>query len=155
MTNMTSIQYSGTGWLGGVGQNFAPDQDWPRFELASYTRTIDFGSNSSKEEMVIRQGDYLARGGGAPVQGERRRTRLVSGTRAWNMEGDTVVPMPAASEQRMLEILLTPHGFLKGAMSGNVTAAGSKPSGHTQTYSTSVQLTVISAVSNSVRQTFL
>ena len=122
VTNMTSIQYSGTGWLGGVGQNFAPDQDWPRFELASYTRTIDFGSNSSKEEMVIRQGDYLARGGGAPVQGERRRTRLVSGTRAWNMEGDTVVPMPAASEQRMLEILLTPHGFLKGAMSSNVTA---------------------------------
>ena len=122
VTNMTSIQYSGTGWLGGVGQNFAPDQDWPRFELASYTRTIDFGSNSSKEEMVIRQGDYLARGGGAPVQGERRRTLLVSGTRAWNMEGDTVVPMPAAAEQRMLEILLTPHGFLKGAMASNVTA---------------------------------
>ena len=54
VTNMTSIQYSGTGWIGAVGQNFAPDQDWPRFELASYTRTIDFGTSSSKEEMVIR-----------------------------------------------------------------------------------------------------
>ena len=62
VTNMTSIQYSGTGWLGAVGQSFAPDQDWPRFELASYTRTIDFGTNSSKEEMVVRQGDYSARG---------------------------------------------------------------------------------------------
>ena len=123
VTDMTSIQYSGSGWVGAVGQNFAPDQDWPRFELARYTRTIDFPTSSSKEEMVIRQGNYPARGGGgAPIQGERRRTLLVSGTRAWNVEGDTVIPMPAAAEQRMLEILLTPHGFLKGAMASNVTA---------------------------------
>ena len=123
VTNMTSIQYSGTGWIGAVGQNFAPAQDWPRFELASYTRTIDFATGSSKEEMVVRQGDYNTRGGGgAPIQGERKRTLLVSGTRAWNVEGDTVVPTPAAAEQRMLEILLTPHGFLKGALASNVTA---------------------------------
>ena len=57
VTNMTSIQYSGTGWIGAVGQNFAPAQDWPRFELASYTRTIDFATGSSKEEMVVRQGN--------------------------------------------------------------------------------------------------
>ncbi len=122
VTDMTSIQYSGTGWIGGVGQSYAPDQDWPRFELASYTRTIDFDTYSSKEEMVIRQGRYAARGGGAPIRGERRRSVLVSGTRAWNIEGDRVVPMPAASERRMLEILLTPHGFLKGAMSSHATA---------------------------------
>ena len=122
VTDMTSIQYSGTGWIGGVGQNFAPDQDWPRFELASYTRTIDFTTGSSKEEMVVRQGGYAARGGGAPIRGERRQTLLVSGTRAWNVVGDRVIPMPAASERRMLEILLTPHGFLKGAMASNVTS---------------------------------
>ena len=48
VTDMTSIQYSGTGWIGAVGQSYAPDQDWPRFELASYTRTIDFSTYSSK-----------------------------------------------------------------------------------------------------------
>ena len=122
VTDMTSIQYSGTGWIGGVGQSYAPDQDWPRFELASYTRTIDFDTYSSKEEMVIRQGSYAARGGGAPIRGERRRSLLVSGTRAWNIEGDQIIPMPAASERRMLEILLTPQGFLKGAMSNTATA---------------------------------
>lgn len=122
VTDLTSIQYSGTGWVGGVGQNYAPDQDWPRFELASYTRTIDFATGSSQEEMVLRQGPYRARGGGAPIVGERRRTLAVSGTRAWNVEGDRVVPMPALSERRMLELLLTPHGFLKGAMASNVTA---------------------------------
>ena len=123
VTNMTSIQYSGTGWVGAVGQSFAPAQDWPRFELASYTRTIDFGTNSSKEEMVVRQGSYSTRGGGgAPIRGEQQRTLLVSGTYAWNVQGDRVIPVPAAAERRMLEILLTPHGFLKGALASNATA---------------------------------
>jgi len=36
---MRSIQYSGSGWVGAVGQNFTPDLDWPRFDLTSYTRT--------------------------------------------------------------------------------------------------------------------
>ena len=52
MENLTSIQYSGTGWQGRVGQNVSPDRDWPRVELTSYTRTIDFVTMSSKEEYV-------------------------------------------------------------------------------------------------------
>jgi glyoxylase-like metal-dependent hydrolase (beta-lactamase superfamily II) len=122
--DMKSIQYSGTGWQGGVGQNFAPDQDWPRFELASYTRTIDFETQSSKEEMVSRQGTYPARGGGGtPIQGERRITRLVSGNYAWDLNPQGMpVPQPAQAELRQLEIWLTPHGVLKGAMASNATA---------------------------------
>jgi len=122
--DMKSIQYSGTGWQGAVGQNVSPDQDWPRTELASYTRTIDFETQSSKEEMVRRQGPYPARGGGGvPIQGEQRVTRFVSGNYAWdlNQQGATV-PQPTQAELRQLEIWLTPHGFLKGAMAGNATA---------------------------------
>jgi glyoxylase-like metal-dependent hydrolase (beta-lactamase superfamily II) len=122
-TNMNSIQFSGTGWQGAVGQNVAPDQDWPRFDLTSYTRTIDFATQSSKEEMVRTQGNNPARGGGGtPIVGEQRITNLVSGTYAWNMQGTAVVPAPAAAEQRQLEIFLTPWGFIKGAMANNATA---------------------------------
>ena len=119
VTDMMSIEYSGSGWVGRVGQNYAPDQDWPRFELASYMRTIDFETNSSKEERVTRQGDYPARGGGAPIVGERRETLLVRGEHAWNAGIDRDIPMPQVAEQRLLEIFLTPHGFLKGAMAGD------------------------------------
>ncbi|MDP7693269.1 MAG: hypothetical protein QGG89_15645, partial [Vicinamibacterales bacterium] len=52
MENLTSIQYSGTGWQGRVGQNVSPDRDWPRVELTSYTRTIDFVTMSSKEDYL-------------------------------------------------------------------------------------------------------
>ena len=122
-TNLKSIQYSGTGWRGAVGQNYSPELDWPRFQMTSYTRTIDFDARSSKEEMVLIQGNNRARGGGGtPIQGERRAVFLVSGDYAWNMQGDNVIPAPAAAEVRQLEIWLTPHGFLKAAMAGNPTA---------------------------------
>ena len=64
VANMESIRYSGTGWQGMVGQNVAPDQDWPRVDLTSYTMTIDFATMSSKEEYVRVQGDNPRRGGG-------------------------------------------------------------------------------------------
>ncbi len=119
MNDMKSIQYSGTGWQGMVGQNFAPDQDWPRVDLISYTRTIDFETMSSKEEYVRVQGNNPPRGGGAgfPFLAEQRVINLVSGNYAWtlNPQGQPV-PQPAAAELRRLEIFLTPHGFLKGAM---------------------------------------
>ena len=116
---MRSIQYTGTGWQGMVGQNFAPDQDWPRVDLRTYTRTIDFDTMSSREEYVRTQGNNPPRGGGAgfPFLTEQRVTNLVSGNYAWtlNPQGQPVA-QPADAEIRRLEIFLTPWGFLKGAM---------------------------------------
>ena len=120
VTDMTSIRYTGSGWVGAVGQNASPAEDWPRFELAEYERTIDFETNSSTENMVIRQGGYPARGGGgAPIQGDRIRNPRVRGEYAWDAPGvDRVVPQPQQAERRLLEIFLTPHGFLQGAAAG-------------------------------------
>jgi glyoxylase-like metal-dependent hydrolase (beta-lactamase superfamily II) len=119
VTNMTSIEYSGTGWQGMVGQNVAPDQDWPRVDLTNYTRTIDFTTMSSREEYTRVQGNNPARGGGAgfPFLAPQKVVNLVSGNYAWtlNAQGQPVA-QPADAELRRLEILLTPWGFLKGAM---------------------------------------
>ena len=122
-TDLQSIEYSGTGWKGSVGQSYSPELDWPRHEVTSYTRTIDFDARTSKEEIVRIQGNNNRRGGGGtPIQGERREAFMVSGNYAWNMRGDQQTPAPAAAEVRQLEIWLTPHGFLKAAMAGNPTA---------------------------------
>ncbi len=123
VTNMTSVQYSGTGWQGALGQNFTPSTDWPRFDLAGYTRTIDFETHSSKEEYVRRQGDNIARGGGGtPIRGEQNIERIVRGNYAWEVRNGRTVPRPQDAELRQLEIWLTPHGFLKAAMAENATA---------------------------------
>ena len=121
--NLRSVQYSGTGWNGALGQAYSPDDDWPRFEVFSYTRTIDYEGRSLREELARRQGTYPPRGGGGtPIQGEQRQNLLLSGNYAWAMQGNEANPQPAQAEMRQLEIFLTPHGFLKGAMTGEARA---------------------------------
>ena len=112
------VTYSGTGgYVGIVGQGFSPADDWPKVELASYSRAINYDAKTMREEQTRRQGNYPARGGGGiPIQGEQRLVWLVSGNTAWDLQGTNVNPQPALGEVRQLEIALDPHGFLKGAM---------------------------------------
>jgi len=112
------ITYSGTGgYVGIVGQGFSPGDDWPKVELANFSRTINYEAKAMREEQTRRQGNYPRRGGGGiPIEGEQRTVALVSGNAAWNLNGADVNPQPAAAEMRQLEIWLDPHGFLKGAM---------------------------------------
>lgn len=122
-----TVQITGTGWTAAVGQSFSPEQDWPRFEVTRYTRTIDYDARSSREELTRRQGSYPPQGGGGtPLQGEQQQVFIVSGNSAWNMVDGKPVPqaglylagLPVA-EFRQLDILLTPHGFLRAAMAAN------------------------------------
>ena len=112
------LTYSGSGgYVGVVGQGFSPADDWPKVELASFSRNINYDARAMREEQTRRQGNYPPRGGGGiPIQGEQRLVNLVSGNSAWNVQGTNVNPQPAAAEVRQLEIWLDPHGFLKGAM---------------------------------------
>ncbi len=111
-----SIQYSGTGWTAGVGQSFSPADDWPRFDITAYSRTIDYDARTSYEDLTRRQGNNPPRGGGGtPLLGDQRAIAVVNGTHAWNVNGTIVAPQPAAAELRQLDIWLSPHGFLKAA----------------------------------------
>src|SRR3989454_7282685 len=125
--NVKTVQYSGTGWNAAVGQSFSPAEDWPRFEVTRYTRTIDYDGKFSREELTRRQGNNLPRGGGGtPLQGEQQQVAIVSGNYAWNMQDGKPVPQPGQylagipiPEFRQLDLLLTPHGFLRAAMAAN------------------------------------
>ena len=130
-TNLKTIQMSGAGWTAAVGQSYTLTNDWPRFEVPAYTKVIDYDAGASREEYTRRQGDYPPRGGGfTPLQGEPRTIALLSGAYAWNMDGTTVVPQPGryqaaipVAELRQLDIVMTPHGFLKAAMASDSLSA--------------------------------
>ena len=107
--NLKSVQYSGTGWNAQFGQSYSPESDWPRFDVPSYTRTIDYDSRSSKEEFVRVSGNPPPRGG-VPFQGEQRLNLMVSGNYDWAMQGSNANPQPAAAEVRQLDIWLTQIG---------------------------------------------
>ena len=135
MGDVTSIQYSGTGHLGGVGQAWNPASPWPETIVLSYTKTIDYASQSAREELVRNEGDPPAKGGAAPFRGDQRQVNFVSGQYAWNQPGNTPV-MPVidgnpnssgrVAEDRQLQIWLTPYGFLYGALHNNATAKKGK-----------------------------
>ena len=90
---MKSIQYSGTGHLSQVGQAWNTTSPWPETIVKSYTKTIDYGSQSAREELVRNEGEPPAKGGAAPFGGDQRQVNLVSGQYAWNQPGNA--PLPA------------------------------------------------------------
>jgi glyoxylase-like metal-dependent hydrolase (beta-lactamase superfamily II) len=115
MGTVNSIQYSGTGMNAFFGQALTAGQEWPRRDMSSYTRTINYEQRSARDEMNFAQ----------PTFGGQQQNAQVNGEKAWNVGPNGAAPQPAATaEERQLSIWLTPHGFLKAAAAaGNATLA--------------------------------
>ncbi len=122
MGDVKSIQFSGTGHLASLGQQYTPGSAWPTTNVTSYTRTVDYASKSAKEELTRVEPNPPVQGGGRPFGGEDKQVNFVSGKYAWDQPGAAPVPQVAAADERQLQIWLTPHGFLKAAMENNATA---------------------------------
>ena len=125
---LKTIEYSGAGWLSRIGQTYGLNEDWPKYEVSGYTRTIDYEARWSREDYTRRQGNYPTLGS-APYP-QQKVTAILSGTYAWDLRNDMPVPLTSLyldgvsySDIRQLELALTPHGALKAAMAAtNATA---------------------------------
>src|SRR6202049_1864227 len=56
--NLKTIRYSASGWSSRIGQTYGLAEDWPHYEVADYTRAIDFDAKWSREDYTRRQGRY-------------------------------------------------------------------------------------------------
>ncbi len=108
MGDVTSVQFSGSGATFNLGQSVSPATPYPRAELRSFTRTFDYSKSASRLEGA---------GPGGPLA-----VQFVVGDKAWGQGGTNVTPAPAAATERQLQIWLTPHGFLRGALANQATA---------------------------------
>ena len=130
--NLKTIQYSGAGWSSQIGQTYGLEQDWPHFEVADYTRVIDYDAKWSREDYTRRQGSYPAFG--RVPMAEQHVTAIVSGNYAWDMNGNTPVPFTRMyldgvpyNILRQLELALTPHGALKAGLAATDATAITTP----------------------------
>ena len=57
-SNLKTIQYSASGWFSQIGQTYGLAEDWPHYEVADYTRVIDYEAKWSREDYTRRQGKY-------------------------------------------------------------------------------------------------
>ena len=84
------LQISGVGWSSQIGQTYGLDADWPHFEVADYTRVIDYDARWSREDYTRRQGSYPTFG--RVPMAEQHVTAILSGNYAWDMQGTNAVP---------------------------------------------------------------
>jgi len=122
---LKSIEYSGSGATFAFGQSATPGQPWPRLNLKSFTRSVNYETASLRDENVRTQGENPVRGGGQqPIRGEQRQSFWVSGDHAWNMMGTAAVPAPISLAERQFQLWSTPHGVVKAAAANNATVQG-------------------------------
>jgi hypothetical protein len=132
VANIKTIQYTASGWFSQIGQTYGLAEDWPHYEVTDYTRVIDYDAKFSREDYTRRQGKYPTLGR-VPMP-EQHITTVVNGKYAWDMQGDTPVPLTRMyldgvpySDLRQMEIVLTPQGFLKAALASSDATAISLP----------------------------
>jgi len=99
---LNSIHYYGVGMQGSLGQNNNANQPWPLTPLNEYVRAIDFTQPASRATA---------------------RTWAVSVINNRAAEGafNQVITPKSTSWAELLEIWITPWGFLKGAAANNAT----------------------------------
>jgi len=130
--NLKTLQYSASGWSSRIGQTYGLAEDWPHYEVADYTRAIDFDAKWSREDYTRRQGKYPVLG--RPPMAAEHVTSILSGNYAWDMEGGKAVPLTrlyldgvSYADLRQLELAITPHGFLKAALAARDATAITLP----------------------------
>ena len=106
--NLGSVRYSGSGFNFALGQAPNPSSPWPKFNVKTYERVIDFDAGATSQTMVRTQGENPPHGGGLqPIIGEQTQTQVNGFNQPWAAQ---------------FEVWVTPVGFLKkGATSSNAT----------------------------------
>jgi glyoxylase-like metal-dependent hydrolase (beta-lactamase superfamily II) len=118
-SRISALRYSGHGYVTSVGQSYssALDDNWPRYDM-QYTRTIDYQTNSFRDEQIRNQATWPNRGGGGrPTEGDRALIEAYAEGFAWDVGNNgQAAPDPRDITMRQLEIILTPHGFIRAAL---------------------------------------
>lgn len=127
-TNLQSIQYSGTGSTFGFGQAPGPGEPWPRFQVLKYVAAINYTEPAMREQLARIDTEDPPRGGGAgpfdpttgqggmrPIPGEHVQTRL----------------QDARTDAGLLQIWMTPHGFLEAAAANQPAMTSATVNGQT------------------------
>ncbi|GAB3648144.1 MBL fold metallo-hydrolase [Ramlibacter alkalitolerans] len=119
---LKTLRFAANGSGGTFGQAFVPGQAWPRINIPSFARWIDYDNAAMREDSVRTRAEPTG-GGALPLMGtgEQRVSAWVRGNQAWNMAGTNPQPAPVALDARIHDLWTTPHGVVKAAMRNNAT----------------------------------
>ena len=113
--DLKSIRYAGEGTGYTYGQAFKPGMPWPKINVHSQVKTINYETASMRDEITLSRAEPKG-GGGYPPVAQQRNDQFVSGSHAWNQAAAGPVPGPRFVADRVHQLWITPHGVIKAAM---------------------------------------
>jgi glyoxylase-like metal-dependent hydrolase (beta-lactamase superfamily II) len=125
---LRSVEFSATsGSMYAVGQAPGPGKPWPRFTIIKYNAAINYDAPAMREELTRIDDEKPPRGGGAggyvPATGQGGIRPIPFGPQTQTTVRD------ARTDVGLLQIWLTPHGFLQAAAANYPTARASSVRG--------------------------
>jgi len=114
MGDPKSIRYAGEGTGWSFGQAFKPGMPWPKINVHSQTRTINYETASMNDEITLSRAEPKG-GGGYPPVAQQRNNQFVSAGYAWNQAASGPLPGPRFVVDRTHQLWITPHGVIKAA----------------------------------------
>ncbi len=118
--SVKTIRYAGAGSATSFGQPYRAGQAWPRLNLPSYSRLVDY-ENAAFREDIARSRAEPTGGGAVPLTGEQKLSQYLRGSHAWNQAGPAPAPSLVAVPSRIHDLWITPHGVIKAAIKNNAT----------------------------------
>jgi glyoxylase-like metal-dependent hydrolase (beta-lactamase superfamily II) len=120
--NLKTLSYTASGTGGTFGQAYQPGSAWPRINVTSFTRVLDYENGALREESVRTRAEPTG-GGALPLMGtgEQRTNAYLRGSYAWSMAGANAAGSPGAVDGRIHDLWTTPHGVIKAAMKNKAT----------------------------------
>jgi glyoxylase-like metal-dependent hydrolase (beta-lactamase superfamily II) len=117
---LKSLEITASGFNFAPGQAQAPGGAWPKFNVKSLTRSINYDTATLRDVYVRTQFENPPRAGGVqPLRGEVRNEFVVQGDHAWNVTPQAAIPAPITLAVRQFELWSTPHGVIRAAMAQN------------------------------------
>jgi len=117
---LKSIRYSGDGVGYTFGQAYEPGRPWPKINVRSFVRAVNYETGSMRDEILFARGEGLG-GGGYPHVAAQRNEQYVSGDFAWNQVANAPAPGPRFVADRVHQLWITPQGVIKAAIKNNAT----------------------------------
>lgn len=121
-----TIRYTGagTGWT--FGQAWKPGTAWPKIDIESQTRTLNYANSSMREQIAFSRGEPKG-GGGYPLSGQQRNDQYLSGSYAWNVTPAMAIPGPRFVTDRTHQLWISPHGVVAAAVRNNAAVTWTAP----------------------------
>lgn len=121
IADLKTLRYAaeGTGYT--FGQAYVPGAAWPKIQVHSQVRTINYDTGTMREDFTLSRAEPKG-GGGYPLSGQQANQWYVSEGYAWNVAGSATVPGSRWVHERTHQLWITPAGIVKAGLKNRAQA---------------------------------